>query len=123
MAGTNLTTHELAREVAETAGVTLDPYVNLSTRELLEKTINEGRLSEAVGAIDAAEAATSRAKDATAAAVVSKNSADKAAGDATAAATKAEQAAEAAASAVAADTKVWMDYDDEGYLCIYEARS
>ena len=39
------------------------------------------------------------------------------------AADEANKAAEAANSAVTADRKVWLDYDDEGYISAFEVES
>lgn len=74
-----------------------------------------------------ATAAASRAADsangAASAATASKDAADVATGDARAATRAANDAAQAALSAVTADRKVWLDYDEDGYLSIYEVRS
>lgn len=71
--------------------------------------------------ITAANKATVAANAAAGTAATATTNADAAASNANEAADNANLAAETAASSAKANANVWLDYDDDGYLCIYES--
>jgi hypothetical protein len=104
---------DAAVKAAERAEDATDAAVKAATRA---DDAADGADKAAANAQNAAKIATDAAGNATDAASL----AEIAKNNANTAADEANKAAEAAKSAVTADRKVWLDYDDEGYICAFE---